>query len=186
MIDFKAKFEAALPYDQFLAAHASDEHRRRWAEVEQTIGLTEAQRELLAGFVREMNVLCLAGTWCGDCIRQCPIQRHFERANPKINLRFVDRDADPELRDELRVCGGMRVPVLVFLSEEFAECGRYGDRPLSYYRQLAEQQLGAACPTGLGASSQDQTAWISDWLAEFERIQLMLRLSPRLRERHGD
>jgi len=27
---------------------------------------------------------------------------------------------------------------------------------------------------------------LGDWLKEFERVQLMLRLSPRLRERHKD
>jgi hypothetical protein len=26
----------------------------------------------------------------------------------------------------------------------------------------------------------------AEWLAEFERVQLILRLSPRLRQKHGD
>jgi hypothetical protein len=29
-------------------------------------------------------------------------------------------------------------------------------------------------------------AVVDDWLREFERVQLMLRLSPRLRQKHGD
>ncbi len=70
---------------------------------------------------------------------------------------------------------------------DFQECGRYGDRTFSKYRDIAATQLGAACPTGIGR--QDQTllaAVTAEWLSEFQRVQLMLRVSPRLREKHGD
>ena len=56
------------------------------------------QTSSTATFVREMNVLCLAGAWCGDCVGQCPILEHFARGCPKIHVRFTDRDADAELR----------------------------------------------------------------------------------------
>ena len=52
---------------------------------------------------------------------------------------------------------------------------------------LARKQLGAACPISLGAPDQDELlATLQDWLDEFERVQLMLRLSARLRKLHGD
>ena len=44
-----------------------------------------------------------------------------------------------------------RVPVVVFLSEDGFEVGRYGDRTLSKYRQVVASQAGAACPTGIGS-----------------------------------
>jgi hypothetical protein len=79
------------------------------------------------------------------------------------------------------------VPVVVFLSEDFSECGRYGDRTLAKYRDMAATLLGPACPTGIGDPGADLLAGvIREWLGEFERAQLMLRLSPRLRERYGD
>ena len=34
----------------------------------------------------------------------------FAEANPKIDLRFFDRDAHGELADALSICGGRRVP----------------------------------------------------------------------------
>ena len=111
--------------------------------------LTSGQQALLAGFTRQMPVLCLAGAWCGDCINQCPVFDHFARITSSIDLRFIDRDARPELRDLLLINGGQRVPVLVFLSEDWFEVSRYGDRTVSLYRRLAAEQLGAACPTGL-------------------------------------
>jgi hypothetical protein len=76
---------------------------------------------------------------------------------------------------------------VLFLSDHFHDCGQYGDRTLSKYRYMARTQLGPACPTGIGGQDQDLLAAVTqEWLNEFERIQLMLRLSPRLREKHGD
>ena len=96
-------------------------------------------------------------------------------------------DPDPAVRRELSVNGGQRVPVVVFLSEDFYECGRYGDRTLSTYRQMAASSLGAACPTGAVPAENNLLDQVTaEWLVEFERVQLMLRLSSRLRGKHGD
>ena len=102
-------------------------------------------------------------------------------------MQFYDRDAHPELAGELAVCGASRVPAVLFLSEDNFPCGRYGDRTLSKYRQMAAEQLGPACALG-GANPGDQllTAVVQDWLDEFERIQLILRTSGRLRKLHND
>jgi hypothetical protein len=134
-----------------------------------------------------MKVLCLAGAWCGDCVQQCPILQRFAEISVVIDLRFLDRDSHSSIQQALTINGGNRVPVVVFLSEDFHECGRYGERTLSRYRDLAARQLGPACPTGIVAIEPPLLqATVVEWLAEFERIQLMLRLSPRLRQRYGD
>jgi hypothetical protein len=52
---------------------------------------------------------------------------------------------------------------------------------------MAADQLGAACPTGIVPEEQSLLAAVTqDWLNEFERIQLILRTSARLRAVHGD
>jgi len=187
MVDFAASFSAGLGYDEFLTKHGTDEHRRRWREVHERVRLTTAQQALAASFKREMNVICLAGAWCGDCVNQCPIFDHFARANGRIKVHYLDRDAHPELAAELKICGGARVPVVVFLSEDGFEVGRFGDRTLSKYRKIAADQFGASCPTGLVPPEQELlNAVIQDWLDEFERAQLILRTSARLRQKHGD
>jgi thiol-disulfide isomerase/thioredoxin len=186
-VDWAKKFSAALGYDQFLARYAQPAHLERWKAMFERVRLASQQQELLGSFVREMNVICLAGAWCGDCINQCPIFEHFAQATAKIRLRFLDRDEDLAVRDELSINAGHRVPVLVFLSEDFSEVARYGERTLPQYRQLARDLLGPACPTGIVAPPQDLLAAITQaWLDEFERVQLILRLSPRLRQKHGD
>ncbi|MGE3820475.1 MAG: thioredoxin family protein [Isosphaeraceae bacterium] len=180
-------FEQALPYESFLERHASPAQRLRWDTTHARMTLTPEQTTLLAGFTRRMPVLVLAGAWCGDCVNQCPAFDHFDRASAALNVRFLDRDARPEVRDALSINGGHRVPVAVFLSEDGFEVSRYGERSLSVYRQLAVDQLGPACPSGIVPPGDHLiAALIADWLAEFERAQLVLRLSPRLRQLHGD
>jgi hypothetical protein len=184
---WKAAFEAALPYHDFLARHATPDQRSRWDAFHARVKLTPAQATLLASFVRKMPVLVLSGAWCGDCVNQCPLGAPFAAAAPSIDLRFLDRDARPDIAAHLKVCGGQRVPVAAFLSEDFSPVLFYGDRTLSAYRAAASAQLGDSCASGVGAPPTDQIAAVtSDWLDQFERVQLILRLSARLRQLHGD
>ncbi len=187
-MDWSNLFADALPYDTFLDHHASEIHRTKWNKMHGRIRLSDSQRDLVVKFSRRMPVLCLAGAWCGDCVEQVPMFDHFAQTNPNaIDLRLLDRDAQPELRDALTINGGKRVPMVVFLSEDFQEVARFGDRTLTRYRRLAADQLGPSCPIGLVPPSDELlSVVVSEWLDQFERAQLILRLSPRLRERHGD
>jgi len=183
-MDFAAKFDQGLSYTDFLNHYANADQKSRWAGVYEDVQLSEPQRDLLRNFVREMKVLVVAGAWCGDCVNQCPIFEHFATVNEKIRIRYFDRDDHADLSQELAICGGQRVPSVLFLSEDDYVCGRYGDRTLSKYRQMASTATGAACATGLGDTLLNTVT--QEWLEEFERIQWMLRTSGRLREMHGD
>jgi hypothetical protein len=184
---FRQYWSQGLGYEEFLRRYANPDQRSRWHASKKATALTEPQSALLAGFSREMHVLVMAGAWCGDCVNQCPIFEAFAVATTKIQLRYLDRDDVPELAEQLEICGGRRVPTVVFLDEEGNHCGRYGDKTLSQFRKLAAELSGAACSTGLPIPADSlRPAIIQDWLDEFERIQLMLRLSARLRQKHGD
>ena len=184
---WEAAFAVALPYEAFLERHGTAEQRDRWGAVAARVALTPAQRAVLAGFVRRMPVLVLAGAWCGDCVNQCPIFAAFAAAAPAIDLKFLDRDALPDIAAHLKVCGGQRVPVAAFFSEDFTPVLFYGDRTLSAYRAAAAAQFGESCASGAAPPPADAlAATTAEWLDEFERVQLILRLSARLRQRHGD
>jgi hypothetical protein len=181
------KYQAGLPYADFLARYGTEGQKQRWKQVFEQVQITAAQRELLGVFQRRMPVLCLAGAWCGDCSGQCPIFERFAAAAPVIQIRYLDRDDHADVQEELQINGGHRVPVLVFFSEDGLETARYGERTLSKYRQLVRDQTGPVCPTGLIGSNTSLLADATqDWLNEFERVQWILRLSPRLRALHGD
>lgn len=181
---WEAAFAVALPYEAFLERHGTAEQRDRWRAVAARVTLAPAQRSVLAGFVRRMPVLVLAGAWCGDCVNQCPIFAAFAAAAPAIDLKFLDRDALPDIAAHLKVCGGQRVPVAAFFSEDFTPVLFYGDRTLSAYRAAGQ---AAGCSTGIAPPAGDAlAATTADWLDQFERVQIILRLSSRLRQIHGD
>ena len=184
---FRQVFRGALADPEYLAT-GNERERAAWARAGEALPpLPDDASTRLDPAGRIVNVLCLSGIWCGDCVRSVPIVAQLaEAAGPSVDLRFVDRDAIPELRDDLRVLGAMRVPMVLFLTEDFHEIGRYGDRPLSVYREKAATELGAACPLPGSADGGALAAETAEWLDVFERMILMARLAPSLRARHGD
>ena len=180
-------FATALPYRDFLDRYATPDQRARWDAFHSRVALTTQQQTLVRSFVRRMPVLVLCGTWCGDCVNQCPIFDHLATASEAIDLRFLDRDALPEIAAHLKVCGGQRVPVVAFLSEDYELIAFHGDKTLSAYRAAAVAQLGESCSSGAVPPPADVIAAVAgDWLDQFERVQIILRLSGRLRQVHGD
>jgi len=186
-MNWQEHYDKGLPYHEFLNKFGTPQHRQRWQAVYDRVRLTGAQQSLLQGFVREMHLLCVAGAWCGDCVREGPILQHIAESSSKISLRFLDRDDHPELAAQLAINDGLRIPMVLLLSEDHFECARFGERTLATYRKMAAEKLGPACPTGIVPPGEDYLAVVTqEWMNEVERVQLLLRLSPRLRQKHGD
>ncbi len=185
---WREQFARGRDYTGYLA-ESDNEKASRWVEMAAKLPPLSAEHiARLAGAARQLNVLVVSGVWCGDCVRQGPMLACIaEACGPSVSLRVVERtDGDP-LSEELRILGGSRVPVVVFLSEDFFEVGRFGDRLLSAYRAKARRESGPACSTGLVPAPADElAAEMGDWVDVFERMQLMVRLSAFLRARHGD
>lgn len=180
-------FAAGLSYERYIATGTA-EQQAAWKKLHALAALTETQRALVAGFTREMHVLVVSGIWCGDCVQQCPLFAHIAAANEeRVRLRFVDRDEHGELAGHLRINAGARVPVVLFLAEDDEFVALLGDRTLARYRAIAARQLGPSCPLpGAPLPANEIAATLQDWLDEFERVQLLLRLSGRLRQKYAD
>jgi hypothetical protein len=183
---FKRHYDGGHSYSRYIST-GTESQRARWQDYEQRIHLTDAQKKLLSTFTRRMHVLVMSGIWCGDCMRQGAMWRAIEEHCAAAEFRYVDNQEHQDLRDELRIQGGARVPVIVTLSEDFFEVGRFGDRTLTAYRRKARTELGPACDSGHAKPDDRELAGeLQDWIDYFERMQLTLRLSPFLRERHKD
>src|SRR5262249_25485385 len=155
----------AFPYDAYVRT-GTEEQQRRWRQVYDAAQLAADQRRLLTTFRRDLKVLIVSGIWCGDCVQQCPLlQRCAEGNREQIELRLLDRDEHRDLSQKLRINAGDRVPVALFLAEDFELCSVVGDRTLSRYRALAAKQLGAACPLAIAPPEQGElAATLQDWL----------------------
>lgn len=183
----KTKFEAASPYDTYVAT-GNEAQQQGWQKIYDQTRLTDHQKTLITGFTRQMKILVSSGVWCGDCVQQIPLlQKIAEASNGKVDLRIVDRDKHADLAEQIQICGGMRVPVAVFMAEDFEFVSLFGDRTLTRYRAIAAKQLGAACAIpGAPVPDDELAGTLQDWLDEVERVHLLLRLSTRLRQLHND
>jgi len=183
---WRAHFEQASEYEDYLAG-SKQEHVQRWRDSEGRVpSLSDDQLKRLQGYDRELNVLVYSGVWCGDCSRQGPLlEAVAEACGERTHVRYIDREASQELKDELRIVGATRVPIVVFLSEDFWEMARFGERTLSVYRAKAARDVGREYDGGI-LSPKARERELAEWVDTFERILIMLRLSPPLRRRYKD
>ena len=181
-----AKFREGLTFADFVATGEPEGHHHQWHERYERLALDADQAALVGSFARDMRVLCLTGTWCGDCALQgAAMARIADASSGRVDLRFLSRMDHPDLQVKVRLNGGMRVPVTFFMAEDFAPVSLFGDRTLSRYRSMARRALGDDAVHAAPPEDPVRTV-LEEVLTEFERVQLLLRLSSRLRERHGD
>lgn len=185
---WKKHFERGEDYETYLKNGEADKASKWRAMAENIPTLSDDQTKRLTGHNRRLNILVYSGIWCGDCVRQGPMFHRIAQAvGGGTDLRFVERDDSEDLQDELRVLGALRVPVVVFITEDFHEIGRFGDRLLTVYRAKLRNELGAACSTGLVAPpGEELLAEMGEWVDIFERMLIMARLAPPLRARYDD
>ena len=185
----RSKFDQGLSYADFIALGDADGHRMPWDQRYAQLALDDTQSTLVGGFTRKMHVLCLTGTWCGDCALQGSAMQRIAEANPGlIDLRFILRSEEhAELVVKSQINAGFRVPVTWFLAEDFEPVSFFGDRTLSRYRAMASKAIGPEVDPTLPDPPADPVRTVlQEVLDEFERVQLLLRLSGRLRQKHED
>lgn len=187
----RTKFEHGLAFDAYVKS-GTPAQREDWQRFERVTrdhaSLDSHQRSALRDFVRKVNILIISGLWCGDCLAQCPLLAIIADERPDlIDVKFLDRDKNLDLAEQVKICGGLRVPTAIFTNEDFEFVSIYGDKSLARLRAAAARSLGASCPLPTAQVPHDEIrATMADWLNEVERVHLLLRLSPKLRERYAD
>ena len=183
---WRKHWELAQDYNSYIEGAKPTEKERWLQRMERTPELTEEQKKRLQGYNRRLNILVYSGTWCGDCSRQVPmLLKISEVAGEKVSIRLIERETSKELMEELRILGATRVPVIVFLTEDFWEVGRFGERLLSLYRSKMAREIGRGVDQGQ-LSPKSLAREMSDWVDIFERMLIMVRLSPPLRRKYND
>jgi hypothetical protein len=189
---YRDHFARAKGYSEYVATGTADQ-QARWRDFHRQVRITEAQQSLVGSFTRRVNVLVISGVWCGDCVQQCPMLDHLATIKaargdgPGVDLRFVDRDVHKDLSDAVMICGGNRVPTVIFLNEDMEFIGLSTDKSISRLRALAARQLGPSCPVpGAPVPADEIAATLQDWCTDLEKAHLLARLSAKLRQKHGD
>jgi thiol-disulfide isomerase/thioredoxin len=183
---WRRNWETAKPLSSFLEGAPQDQ-AQRWLESEDRAPvLTDEQKARLRGYNRTIRILMEGAPWCLDCARVAPYLKEIvEAIGEKAELRLINRDTSPELRDELKIMGAPRIPRVVVLSEDWFEVDRLGDRSLSVYRSRMAREIGRGVNLGILRPAARQAEYC-EWIDAIERALIILRTAPALRKRYND
>jgi thiol-disulfide isomerase/thioredoxin len=183
---WRRSWEAAKPLSSFLEGSPQDQAQRWIQSEDRAPALTDEQKTRLMGYNRTIRILMEGAPWCLDCARVAPYLKDIvEAIGEKAELRLIDRDTSPELRDELKIMGAPRIPRVVVLSEDWFEVDRLGDRSLSVYRSRMAREIGRGVDQGILSPAARQ-AEHCEWVDAIERALIILRTAPALRKRYND
>ncbi len=125
-LPFPDLWRSAIPWLKFLRPEM--EHHELWRGV--------YDRVLIPGWALEgfMNspmrkLLVLAEDWCGDAANTVPVLARLAELVPGMELRILERDANPTVMAEYLTDGSRSIPIAIGLDPEFRELGHWGPRP---------------------------------------------------------
>lgn len=141
-IDWKSLFHAACDYEAWLS---SEDNAGNCGEMEQQrkkLVLGEDVRTFLTGVDKKVHIIAIAEAWCGDVVMHVPMIMSLSDSSSKLRVRFIGRQARPDVFARFLTNGGEAIPKFIFLSETFVECGHWGPMPEACKDLIAR---GKAC-----------------------------------------
>ncbi|HEX7239226.1 MAG TPA: thioredoxin family protein [Longimicrobiaceae bacterium] len=152
----RERYESGLTMNAFVdGARANAElwrsiHRRARAPGE----LVARAAELPA----ERHLLVLLEDWCGDAVNTVPVLARLAEVAPRLDLRVLPRDENPDLMDAHLTGASRSIPVVIVLDESYAELGWWGPRP-------AELQAWVVSEEARRLSKEERYREVRRWYA---------------------
>ena len=150
------RFAGAETLDAFIAR--AEHYPTLWREMRTRARAPQDLVERARRIEAPRHLLVLLEDWCGDAINTIPSVAALVDAVPRLALRVLARDENPDLMDARRTDGTRSIPVVIVLDERFAELGWWGPRP-------RELQRWATSAEGRALSPGDRYREIRRWYA---------------------
>lgn len=125
-LDFCTLWDAALPFDQFVAEATTAQEL--WRGVHRQARLPEWATEQ-ASARSPFRMLVLAEDWCNDAVSTVPILARLAEAVPGVELRILRRDEHPAVMDQYLSNGARAIPIVIVTDAGCEELGHWGSRP---------------------------------------------------------
>jgi hypothetical protein len=124
----KARYEAALTFDEFLAA--AQQNKELWATMYRLARVPQSFVDRVRALPGRRYLLVLNEDWCGDAVNTVPaVAKLASLAPDQLELRVLGRDANPDLMDAHLTGTSRSIPVIILLDEDYVERGWWGPRP---------------------------------------------------------
>lgn len=126
-LDFRALWERALPYHQFVAEAAGNHDL--WTGMYRIARIPEWALAEARATGTKHHVLVIAEDWCGDGTNTIPYLAKLADQSRGQEVRVLRRDAHPEVMDRYLTNGARSIPIVIVLDRDFRELGHWGPRP---------------------------------------------------------
>lgn len=137
------RFAAGESYDTYRARILAGGGLTQELLERSEVGLANASIDtsIFAALPATLRVLVLHFDACSDSADTLPILNRIEQETGKIEMRIIERDDNPDLRDShlLRDIFAA-VPVVIFLDDDGNEIGFFTERPDSVTQLRAERK----------------------------------------------
>ena len=105
----------------------NDRRMKRW---DKTVKVSEALQQKIKNYTKEVTLLVLTESWCGDAAHIIPVINKVAELNPNIKLQLVLRDENDELMSNFLTNGGKSIPKLIALNKNAEVDFTFGPRPI--------------------------------------------------------
>jgi hypothetical protein len=111
--------------------HYTRMNQQRMSRLDKTIEVGDGIKEKMLAIGKAQTWLVLTEAWCGDAAQSLPVMQALAKVNPRIDLRLLLRDENPELMDQYLTNGTSRsIPKLIAMdTNTLKELFTWGPRP---------------------------------------------------------
>lgn len=154
---------------------------QRMQRIKKTAALSPAALELLGQLNKPVYWLVITENWCGDSAQSTPIMELMaEASNGKIELRFIYRDANPDLMNAHLTGTSMSIPKVIQLDSDFKVIGSWGPRPDKAHQLVIRLRSNPATEHTYSEElqkwyTQDKQVGIEAGLMELVRVAVELQ-----------
>jgi hypothetical protein len=121
------RYRTAETFPEFLGTVQA--HQDLWRQIYERAFIPEDVVETVEAIPGRWHLLVLAEDWCGDAVHVLPYLARLEESSPKVDLRILSREENPDLMDSHLTNGTRSIPVVLILDENFREVAWWGPRP---------------------------------------------------------
>ncbi|MBK9331057.1 MAG: thioredoxin family protein [Ignavibacteria bacterium] len=114
----------------------------RVKRIEKTTVLNDELKKELDKIQSQFVILVIAEAWCGDVAQNIPPLKTISDYNPKIEVKIILRDDNPEIMDQFLTNGSRSIPVFLLIRKDTLDViGTWGPRPDPAQQIMREAKL---------------------------------------------
>jgi len=126
VIDWRRRLSEGMTWKQWLVHSEKPEHQQQILDRVADPPLTTEDRQRLAAIAQTVHVFAIAEDWCPDVVRHLPLIEAMARIQDRIRVRYFLRTQAPRELERHLTNGSESIPLLIFVSHGYSECGQWG------------------------------------------------------------